>query len=71
VILSTELFIIEPLHCFVIHTGNCVAVGEQLVSFSVIGKTQNRSFADAPALQELSTALHFRINFAPAESSQE
>jgi len=70
-VLAAELLIIKALHGLVIDPGNCVAVREELISFVIAQNAQDGGVADAPALQEQRTPLHFRINFAPSESGQE
>ena len=68
---ATELLIVKTLHGFVIDPGNGVAEREELVSFLIIHNAEDGGIADASAAQEQRTALHFRINFVPAESGQE
>ena len=70
-VLATELLFIQTLHRFVINPGDCVAVGEEFISFSIAADSQNGRFADASALPQYSAALHFRINLIPSESIQE
>jgi hypothetical protein len=70
-VFAAELFIIKALHGLVIDPRNCVAVREELISFRITQDAQNGGVADATALQEQRTPLHFRIYFAPSESGQE
>lgn len=69
-VFATELLFIKPLHGFVIDARNCVAIRQQLISIVIAHYLKDSGIADAAALQEQRTPLHFRINFVPSEPGQ-